>query len=165
MISVSTLTANADLVFGPGPRPWSEHWAIVQEAYSGLETFFTTPDPTADQHAVLHVVNSFAVVCYHFKDHLKSDPAVPEQVQQSVEQYVDDRQALSLLGHVANTVKHRERKGSQRYARVGEVLTGPKAVLHWTDPQDRVVREDVLDVARAGMQDWKDFLLHHRLVT
>lgn len=163
MVSTSTLTVHADLILGPGPRPWTEQWAILQHAYRDLVAFFTTPDPTAEQWKVHRTVNEFMTACFHLKDYLKSDPQLPQIVRGAVEQYVKASPALSLARDVANTTKHRSRKPHERYARVGEIGTGPGAVVHWEAPDGSTGKEEVVALAKAAVQDWEAFLQQHGL--
>ncbi len=164
MVATLDLVASADLILGPGPRPWTEQWHVLQQAYAELRSFFGTPDRTAEQFKVHGVVNHFMTTCYHLKDYLKSDPSVPPAVRQVVESFVSSTQHVLLAGDVANTSKHRERRPGQRYARVGEIRTGPKAVLHWDVGSGGQSAADVVVVADAAMQEWEAFLRGHRLL-
>ena len=158
MAGVSSLTASADIALGPGPRPWTEHWEILKHAHADLATFFATLDATVEQWKVHRVINEFAVVCYHLKDHLKGDLSIPQNARSGVEKHVSASQALALVGDIANTVKHRQRNPGQRYARVGEIRTGPHAVVHWEAADGSTGQRDVLGLADDAMRDWGSYL-------
>jgi hypothetical protein len=154
---------DADLILGPGPRPWTETWALFNHSYDEMRRFFTTPDRSAEQWKIHRVTNEFMSQCYAVKEHLNKDPAVPEPVRRAVEGYVNGSDGISLAIDVHNTAKHRQRRPGQRYARIGEILTGPRAFIHWEAADGSTVREDVLSVADKAATEWRDFLDTHNL--
>jgi len=164
MVGIADLTVEADLILGPGPRPWSEAWAVLEQAFEDIEALYRDGDQTVGQYDVIKIVNNFMVNCYHLKDHLRSDLNVPEPVRSGVEKFVKSNDSLALTGDVANTAKHRERRPAERYARVGEVLSGPEAVIHWTDPNGNTVRQDARELAQAAMHEWRTYLQTHGLI-
>ncbi len=165
MVATVDLVASVDLTLGPGPRPWTEQWSILRHAHSEFLQFFATPDAAAEQWQAHRTVNEFMTVCCHLKDYLRSDAQLPQAVRDSVEQYVQSSPSLSLACDVANSTKHRVRRPGQRYARVGEILTGPKAVVHWEAPDASTGKEEVVALAQACMRDWESYLGRHGLPT
>ena len=54
-------------------------------------------------HAARDVADDFFNHCYHFKDWLKRDPAIPEL---GVEDFINNSQSLSLAADYCNSSKH-----------------------------------------------------------
>lgn len=99
---------------------------------------------------MLRVTNDFMAQCYAVKEHIKRDPSVPAHVRRQVENYARASDGISLAIDVHNTVKHRGRRAGERYARVGQTSTGPRATIHWTAADRTEGKEDVLSVARRA---------------
>lgn len=158
------MVADVDLTLGPGPRPWTETWALFEHSFDELETFFTTPDRAAEQWKVHRVTNDFMAQCYAVKEHLKKDPAVPEAVRRQVEDYANTSDGIRLAIDIHNTVKHRDRRSGQRYARVGQIGTGPRASIYWTAAAGTEGKEEVLSVARRAAEEWRRFLDQNKLL-
>lgn len=89
---------------------------------------------------------------------------IPASVRSKVERFVSSHAFLALTGDVANTIKHHGSRSGGRYARVGEILSGPKATFHCVSQDGSIVRHDVLEVARAAMLEWRLFLLDNGLM-
>lgn len=161
LIAPASLEVEADLLRGPGPRPWTEAWAILQHDYQELEAVLSARNPKADQYQLESTCNTFFERCFHLKDYLKNDPQVLQTVRDNVENFLAGDIALALCRDIANTVKHRDRRGGKRYVRIGEFLFGPKLILHATDASGSTTKHDALDIARDAMAAWRTFLSRH----
>lgn len=51
-------------------------------------------------------VYAFFMNCYHLKDWIRHDSAVPPAVQQSVEGYINSNRFLKLCADICNSLKH-----------------------------------------------------------
>lgn len=51
-------------------------------------------------------IYAFFLNCYHLKDWIKNDGAVPAAVQQAVEGYVSKTRSLRLCADICNSLKH-----------------------------------------------------------
>jgi len=54
----------------------------------------------------LDEIYSFFQNCYHLKDWIKNDEAIPSHVQQSVESYINSNRSLKLCADICNSLKH-----------------------------------------------------------
>lgn len=163
LAGATDMVVDVDLTLGPGPRPWTETWALFEHSFDELQAFFTTPDRAAEQWKMLRVTNDFMAQCYAVKEHIKRDPSVPVHVRRQVENYARASDGIRLAIDVHNTVKHRDRRAGERYARVGQTSTGPRATIHWTAADRTEGKEDVLSVARRANQEWRSFIEQNKL--
>lgn len=123
---------------------------------------------------------AFFVICYHLKDWLKNDPAVPPPVVERVEQLVNDKLSIRVCADIVNGVKHFVRTKKKRVRtnknqvrrnkkRVPRVPFDPSARLSIESPGEIVIaarekswRAD--SVAGNCMAHWESFLRQEGLL-
>jgi hypothetical protein len=118
---------------------------------------------------------AFFVCCYHLKDWIKNDDAVPETVRREVESFVNHSPTLALLSDITNGFKHLKRDRPARVdaaARVSAIVNPSLGafVLGESRLGGIVVlgdqgRQDAKQVADRCLKDWNDFLQSKGLVT
>jgi hypothetical protein len=111
---------------------------------------------------------AFFVSCFHLRDHIEEDPAVPQPTRAQVRDYIKNNPSLQLAADIANTYKHSKRSGGQRACRITEVSIRPAGstlTFAWTDTHGRSCRADCLDLAEQAVDAWRTFLQIHDLLT
>jgi len=144
-------------------RPWQEQWRSVLRRREELARCYSG-DNDDSREDWRDVPRDFCKDCWHLKDHLKTDPAVPESVQGLVEERANNRKkdgpATRLVGDVANTAKHGRREGRTE-AYVGEMFIEPGGKrtfrIDWTDPSGKTGNEDSLKLADDAVAEWQGF--------
>ncbi|WP_037812578.1 hypothetical protein [Streptomyces sp. NRRL S-1022] len=146
--------------------PWRELWRSVLKRLQELEaayagTLFEPSDWTA-------LPVDFCKDCFHLKDWISSDTArVPMSARgRAADQYARQDPAIALTGDVANTAKHRTRKPGQTAAHVARVdLTdgGTTFTIEWKRPDGTTGTRDALELARAAVNGWRQFLTTHHM--
>ena len=144
---------------------------MTRLAYRELESAYKGTDSHRSETDELKALGTgFCISCYHMKDWLRSDPAMPLSAQQRVEAYVKLSTSLSLCGDVANSAKHRNRHPGQTEARIAGIRSRTDGGItrismhvsyHRTDGS--AGRRDVLDLAREAMEPWLGFFVQHGL--
>jgi hypothetical protein len=118
----------------------------------------------------LDAVYAFFMFCFHLKDWIKSDTAVPAPVREAVEDYVGSSAPLTRAQEVTNSVKHLVRTHGET-ARVGVEgdTLGGTFVLGTSRLGGRIVIrghngiEDAKQIADECLDAWADFIGGHRL--
>ena len=118
-------------------------------------------------------IYAFFQNCYHLKDWIKNDPALPVSMRTQVEAYISQKRELSICADLCNSLKHLTLSNS----RSGENPTfGNKRYgLHLgaTDPPIISVRyevatatgtEDAYELAKKCVDAWTEFLRKWSLV-
>jgi hypothetical protein len=104
------------------------------------------------------------VFCYHLKGWIKNDSCVDPDTRGEVEPYVESEESLSLVGDIANGVKHLRRN---RPARIDDSMRiianespgGYEIVIVGGD-QTRTA----IAIASECMTAWKNFLIRRGLL-
>jgi hypothetical protein len=169
-LTANVIASAGDLELGVGynkDRPWQELWRSVLRRQEELARCYEgTAGPQADPK---DVSIDFCKDCWHLKDHLKTDGAVPEAVQNKVEARANNRHqdgpATRLAGHVANTAKH---GADENYTQafIGKMtVTGDKRTfrIDWIAPNGTTGDRDALDLASAAVDEWRKFFADNGL--
>ena len=106
--------------------------------------------------------------CWHLKDWIKNDDALPRNVCETVEDEVKKFESLMICADLANRSKHLELKNIRRDARaiaeirlvVGESKISRDYMVVLADGS----KHPALDVARNAMKDWRTLLSDYGLV-
>jgi rubrerythrin len=158
--------AAMDIVFPPAPAAWQAMWAEVHETLASLRGWYGGGQGM-NVTKLRAASAAFFVSCFSLKDHLKADPAVPQQVRAEVEGYVRYNPSLALAGDIANTYKHGGRDPGKRACSITEAAvrpTGSTVTFGWTDDLGRLCHGDCLDLAEKAAQAWNIFLYGHNLL-
>jgi hypothetical protein len=146
-------------------RPWQEMWVRVQQRFAELLRHVTTVGGSIDD--ARQAASDFFIWCFHLKDWLKRDTAVPPATRNAVEDYLKHSTALRLCQDFANTDKHYTRNPGQRTAWIGGATGGDSQPVSlrvdFCEPNGMIGSRDALDLARKAMQEWEQFLSSHRL--
>jgi hypothetical protein len=59
-----------------------------------------------DSENYVDEIYAFFLNCYHLKDWIRHDPAVPEQVRNKVESHINANTSLRLCADICNSLKH-----------------------------------------------------------
>lgn len=171
--AVTTMDAMVGLTVDYGKvRPWQEQWRAVLEAFARLEDAYRGAPGQQNGDSLKRLPTVFCQDCWHLKDWLQSDTAVPPTVAKLVERYATAvaQHSLNLAGDVANTHKHHGRNPGYRTARVGQMdsrqdhgLVRVTMRIDWEDPAGKTGSEDALDLARRSVEEWRAFFTTHRL--
>jgi hypothetical protein len=147
----------------PSPGPWQPMWDLIKSRLDGLRRWYERADGVSVNELRAGSADFF-ITCYHLKDYLQSDPAVSDEVRAEVEDYVwkSHREALGLVGDIANTWKHGSRGPGKRACDISQVVTGSSGgavvTVTWTDGDGSECSRDCLDVAEETVRDWEGFL-------
>jgi len=118
-------------------------------------------------------VYAFFQNCYHLKDWIKNDPALPATIRGEVEAYISQSRPLSLCADLCNALKHlrlssnRSREspsfGNKHYALQlgGE---GPPIISLRYEVATATGTEDAYDLAKKCVDAWTDYLRRWALV-
>lgn len=157
--------ATWSLAFPGEQRPWQEMWALIEYNLRRLESRYAGPKGADGMIGLKNDVYNFFIACYHLTDHLQHDPAVPENVQEAVRNYVQNKVALTLAGDLVNTFKHHTRRNSTDLSvRITRLSSTPTATIGWTEPVKGERQRDALELAKTTVQDWRSFLDQHGLL-
>ncbi len=156
-------SAQVGITYAPD-RPWQDQWRAVLAALVEMEAAAVRQvDPPPDWR---QLPIRFCELCWHLRDWLRNDPGVPQAVGRSADPFARAHPALKLVGDVANTNKHRNRKPGDRRARIsGGTVAEDSAsfVIEWTETDGSSGTEDALTTARQAVQDWRDFFAANSL--
>lgn len=118
---------------------------------------------------------SFFVHCFHLKDWIKNDSAVPIHVRNAVEGCLNTSQALQISADLANRLKHYQldkprldakAAGKHHIATVSEGTSGTYASRSY----DYIIdipggsKRKALDVMQEAIDDWGKFLKKYNLI-
>ncbi|HMG18403.1 MAG TPA: hypothetical protein VK573_06745 [Gemmatimonadales bacterium] len=105
---------------------------------------------------------SFFENCWHLKDHVKNDPAVPQHVRQSIEDDVAHYEALKIAADIANRSKHLHLRNPPR---LDAKVTAYHIKAYEGSDQDASASYDItlgngsvkdaVTVARQAVADWE----------
>jgi hypothetical protein len=154
-----------DAQFPRAPAAWQQMWAEVQHNLGVLRRWYSggqgmnVTELRADSLA-------FFVSCYHLKEHIKEDPAVPWPARDQVSSHVRNIPSLQLAADIANTYKHSKRNSGRACGidKASTRPTGSTVTFAWTDAQGRSCSADCLDLAEQAVDAWGDFLRSHHLL-
>jgi hypothetical protein len=85
---------------GPKLRGWQQMYYRMKRARARAQGATEIDDQTVDDYY------AFFVWCYHLKDWLQKDLAVPLAAQKAVEPFVRSERLLGISGDLTNGVKH-----------------------------------------------------------
>ncbi len=87
-------------------RKYQEQYARMNRWYARFTALDQgrPHDVPSDNH--IDEIYAFFMNCYHLKDWIKHDSAVPLAVQQSVEGYINANRSLRLCADICNSLKH-----------------------------------------------------------
>jgi hypothetical protein len=109
-------SASISLEYPADVRPWQEMWALLQHNLEMIDACYDS-DRAGTTSQILAVKNealNFFIMCFHFGDHLWSDPAVGGRTnEQEVRAYVEANEPLALAADIANSFKHHTRHGAK----------------------------------------------------
>ncbi len=146
-------------------RPWQEMWARVQQRFADLLRQLATVDGSIED--ARQAASDFFVWCFHLKDWLKGDQAVPPAARNAVETYLKASAELELCQDLANTDKHHTRRSGERTVWIGGATGGDSQPVtlrvDFRELNGATGSRDALDLARAAMQEWEQFLTQHGL--
>jgi hypothetical protein len=160
-------SATISMEYPADVRPWQEMWALLQFNLEMIDARYDSDRP-GTMPRILAVKNealNFFITCFHFADHLWSDPAVGGRTnKQDVHAYVKANESLELAADIANSFKHHTRDGAKRLIRIRWFTTSPiSAAVGWTDSNGTIHRRDVRDLAHSADDAWRAFLGSHSL--
>ncbi len=146
-------------------RPWQEMWTRVQQRFAELVHRLTVVGGSIDE--AREAALEFCLWCYHLMDWLQQDPQVTAVSPADAKDYVDNSSALKLCADVANTVKHHTRYARYRPAWIGGATGGDSQPVtlrvDYREPSGTAGSRDALDLARAAIQEWEQFIIQHGL--
>lgn len=131
--------------------------------------------PTSDQTEYVDFLWSFFQNCWHVKDWIKNDQAVPEAVRNNVEKDAKQYDALMICADLCNRSKHLELTTIRKDARLrGDIKVLLSENIPTGESDSTVSWEYVvtlgdgstrfaLDVARTAMDAWKTLLSRYGL--
>lgn len=176
-VHVTDSAVATDSVVGLGityadDRPWQEQWAAVLHWQEELhKAYVGRSDGPSDSNRWQQIPIEFCEDCWHLKDWLQADTAVPAATQRTVETYVNQTTFIRLAGDVANTHKHGCRRQGLPVARVSSVDLRPGKITKATFQIERRIADgttswfDGLDVADGAVAEWRTFFSAHGLDT
>ncbi|MFJ4932124.1 hypothetical protein [Streptomyces sp. NPDC088736] len=166
--SVETAGSLGRVLSRNSDRPWQELWRSILRRLRELEDAYagTLPGPEPADWTTLPV--DFCKDCFHLKDWIRSDTArVPTSAQGgAADQYARKEPAIALAGAVCNTSKHRTRRAGQTKAHVARVElddNGAAFTIAWEQPDGTTGTRDALELARAAVEGWQQFLHDHKM--
>lgn len=118
-------------------------------------------------------IYAFFQNCYHLKDWIKNDPALPSTMRVQVESYINQKRELSICADLCNSLKHLTL--SSRRSGENPTFGNKRYGLHQgvTDPPIISVRyevatsggtEDAYELAKKCVDAWTEFLRKWSLV-
>lgn len=162
------VSSSVDRSLARPPDPsWREQWRSVLNRLQELEDVYAGILPVPPEWTSLPV--DFCKDCFHLKDWIASDTArVPVSAQgPAADRYARQDPAIALAGNVGNTAKHRTRKAGQTKARVARAnITDAgtaEFTIEWTEQDGTIGVRDALDLARAAVESWRQFLRAHQM--
>jgi hypothetical protein len=147
------------------PRPWTEKWQDVLEAFGKVKSAYKTKDGQGNED-VRRVVEDFFKTCRELGDWLWENTNINKS---DVIGLIQRSPSLRLADAVAQTIKHHTRrrgKGDPITARVTGIRVGPdgaSAEISWSRASGPRGSEDALDLARRCVKAWRGFLVRKGL--
>ncbi|MGI9193770.1 MAG: hypothetical protein ACR2FO_04580 [Actinomycetota bacterium] len=147
-------------------RGWEHHWQQIQRELEIIKAPHLEQLGGETIHDARRRLLGFYVLCYHLKDEIKRNRAVPDE--RSVEMAITRDPNLALLADLANLVKHGEcRIRSGAIPKIGRVSASSSGDGGWAlnlvihhGPQDI----DGLIVAGLAVQSWEQWLTKQGLL-
>ena len=158
-----------DAALKPKTKGWRQQYGRMKRAHVRAKAARRIDDQTVDDYY------HFFVWCYHLKDWLKNDEALPQAVRNAVEEFVKQRRGLEIAGDIVNGAKHLHRdEGRARIDPDAKVSAIPSAFQRSAFQGNafqtgRVVvvvdgnYEDAAEMADGCVAAWDDFLRTHGL--
>ena len=87
----------------PGYREQNDR---MRRWYARFEVIDKGREHDAPSDNYVDEIYAFFLNCYHLKDWIKHDPAVPATVQLAVEGYVSGNRSLRVCADICNSLKH-----------------------------------------------------------
>src|SRR5262249_2630752 len=81
-------------------RTWQQQHARMMRAYQRATSAMAVTLQAEDDYY------SFFVWCFHLRDWLQNDPAIPKIVGEAAKDFVNTNEALKLCADLANGIKH-----------------------------------------------------------
>ncbi len=120
----------------------------------------------------LDEIHAFFLICYHLKDWIKNDGAVPTAARQAVESYIRGDRSLRLCADICNSLKHLrlDRPRSGESPAFGNVHYGlgigpgiPVTISLKCEVDTASGPEDAFKLATGCVTAWDAFLNAHHL--
>lgn len=164
-IGLTSTVSEVELAYGPD-RPWSGKWDELKKSIVAVEAACRPSSGFAGQ-GITELFNSFFIKCYHLGDWLYEEPNAPLK-QKPVRDFMEQDGDLVLCAAIANTEKHRTRRGKDPVTAVIDKIkytaNGISAIVSWSNSTSSGT-EDSLDLAHRCMASWTKFLASNNLPT
>jgi hypothetical protein len=118
-------------------------------------------------------VYAFFQNCYHLKDWIKNDPALPQDIRDEVERYINQTRELSICADLCNALKHLSLSNSR--SRENPSFGNKHYALHLGGEGTPIISlryevataagtEDAYELAKKCVDAWTTFLRRWALV-
>jgi hypothetical protein len=149
---------------------WRAQYDRMKRWHSRIQAATAVDDLYVDS------VYAFFIFCYHLKDWLQADPAVPEKVGQAAEQMISGAFHMSLCADLANGLKHvsvtrRPRLSgpvsfstqapAPEFSQDPNDYLGVLPTIHGADGEFIAPAPEIVDLC---VNAWETFLRQHRLL-
>lgn len=145
------------------PRPWQAMWAEVESRLDRLQSWYAG-NGLVNVSELCNEVTAYFVACYQLKDQLRRDPGVPLDVRGKVEDFVHQDKILDLVGDIANTYKHGQRKRTCDITRAVTEPSGTFVTITCRTKGGREDSRDCLELAEEALRAWRTFLREYGLL-
>ena len=88
------------------PSDYREQYERLRRWYAKLAKLHGGREHDVASDNYVDEIYAFFMNCYHLKDWIRKDAAVPAAVRDAVEDYIDANRALRLCADICNSLKH-----------------------------------------------------------